>query len=267
MDIGFIGLGSMGSRIVDLMLDADCQVTLWARRPASLERYGDRARTARSPAEVGKAADLVGICVWDESDVDKVLLGDEGVLAGLRPGGVVVVHSTIAPDACRRLAREAAGRDISLLDAPVSLAVNAPKLLVMVGGDAPVVEQVRPVLETFGNPVVHLGPTGSGQIAKLVNNTMLAATVGIGADAIALGADLGLDGNGLLAVLAAGSSGGTWTGLLRYRFGPEERMSTGRTSEWAKKDVSLAVALVEESHGNLDRNVLKMAALGAETLN
>jgi 3-hydroxyisobutyrate dehydrogenase len=266
MNIGFIGLGSMGSRIVGLMLDAGYPVTLWARRPESLEPFAGRARVAGDPEEVGRASDLVGICVWNEQDVDEVLLGDHGVFSGLRPGGVVIVHSTIAPAACQRLAREAAERGIGLLDGPVSLAANAPKVLVMVGGDPVVVDKVRPVLDSFGSPVVHLGPIGSGQIAKLVNNTMLAASVAVGADAIACGSDLGLDGDGLLAVLSAGSAGGTWTGLLRSRFASGGPTGEGRTHEWATKDVALASELVSESGGDTEREVLRLARRGAETL-
>ena len=85
MNVGFIGLGSMGSRIVTLLLDGGHHVTAWARRPASLEPFGGRCDRAASPAEVGARSELVGICVWDDHDVDEVLLGADGVFAGLPP--------------------------------------------------------------------------------------------------------------------------------------------------------------------------------------
>jgi 3-hydroxyisobutyrate dehydrogenase-like beta-hydroxyacid dehydrogenase len=85
----------MGSRIVTLLLDAGHHLTVWARRPASLEPFGGRCDLAASPAAVGETSELVGICVWDDHDVDEVLLGADGVFSGLRPGGVVAVHSTI----------------------------------------------------------------------------------------------------------------------------------------------------------------------------
>jgi 3-hydroxyisobutyrate dehydrogenase-like beta-hydroxyacid dehydrogenase len=103
------------------------------------------------------------------------------------------VHSTISPTACRRLQAVAAEKDVELIDAPVSVGANLPKLLVMVGGAPEPVEQCRGVLEAIGDPVVHLGPIGSGQIAKLINNTLVAATTALGAEAIELGDDLGLD--------------------------------------------------------------------------
>src|SRR5215475_1541273 len=89
VDVGFIGLGNMGSRIVEGLLDGGHRVHLWARRPASLEPFADRASSEPSPAAVGAASEVVGICVWDEHDVDSVLLGPDGVLAGAPPGTVV----------------------------------------------------------------------------------------------------------------------------------------------------------------------------------
>jgi 3-hydroxyisobutyrate dehydrogenase len=265
MDIGFIGVGSMGTRIVTLMLEAGHHLTLWGRRTASLEPFAGRTDMARSPAEVGDAAELVGVCVWDEHDVDEVLLGEKGVFAGMRPGGIVAVHSTISPAACRRLHTEAIGRRLELVDAPVSIGANQPKLLVMVGGETTVVEQCREALDSFGDPVLHLGPIGSGQIGKLVNNTLLAATVGLADDAVSMGAALGLRAEVLFAALSAGSSGGTWSALLmtRLRAGPA---SAGRTHEWARKDVGIAAALAAAADLDPGRDVLRLANRGVDAL-
>ena len=213
----------MGSRIVTLMLDAGHHLTLWARRPASLDPFAGRVDVATSPAGVAEASELVGICVWDESGVNEVILGDGGVLAGMRTGGVVAVHSTISPAACRRLHAEAADRGVGLVDAAVSVGANLPRLLVMVGGDPAVVAQSHEAFESFGDPVAHLGPVGSGQIAKVVNNTLVAATVGLADDAIALGHDLGLDESAFAEALAVGSAGGTWSGLIARRRSGEVR--------------------------------------------
>lgn len=271
MDIGFIGLGSMGARLVTLMVDGGHHLTLWARRPESLEAFAGRTDTAASPAEAAAASELVGICVWDEHDVDEVLLGDSGVLAGLRRGGVVAIHSTISPDGCRRLQAEAASRGVGLLDAPVSFASRAPKVLVLVGGEADVLARCRTAFDAFGDPVIHLGPVGSGQIAKLVNNTLLAATVGLADDAIAFGRDLGLDEAALAAALAAGSSGGTWSSLHAHRPAAAANNSAppgagGRTNEWAKKDVGLALHLGTEAGVDPGREVLRLARRGVDVL-
>jgi 3-hydroxyisobutyrate dehydrogenase len=256
----------MGTRMVEHMIDAGLHVTLWARRPASLEPFAGRAESASSPAEAAEASEFLGVCVWDEHDVDEVLLGDAGVLAGMKPGGVVAVHSTIAPGACERLRDEARGRRIDLLDAPVSFRSTLPKLLVMVGGDDDAVARSRVVMESFGDPVLHLGPIGSGQIAKLVNNTLLAATVALADDAIALGAGLGLDPIALTAALSAGSSSGTWSSLYAGRGGAMRAGQVGRTHEWANKDVGLTVGISTAAGLDPDRQVLRLASEGVEVL-
>ncbi len=254
----------MGSRIVTLMLDAGHHLTLWARRPASLDPFAGRVDVATSPAGVAEASELVGICVWDESGVNEVILGDGGVLASMRTGGVVAVHSTISPAACRRLHAEAADRGVGLVDAAVSVGANLPRLLVMVGGDPAVVAQSREAFESFGDPVAHLGPVGSGQIAKVVNNALVAATVGLADDAIALGHDLGLDESAFAEALAVGSAGGTWSGLIARRRSGEVRPKF--TYEWAAKDVGLALELAAEAAIDPTPEVLRLALRGVEVL-
>ncbi len=149
MRVGFIGLGSQGGPIARRIIGAGYPVTLWARRPATLEPFaGTSAKVSGSPAELAAASDLVCICVVSDADVEEVLAGEGGVLAGLGPGGVVAVHSTIHPHTCQRLAEEAATRDVRLIDAPVSgggPAAAEGRLLVMAGGEADTVELCRPV--------------------------------------------------------------------------------------------------------------------------
>ena len=168
--VGFIGLGSQGAPMARRIIGAGYPVTLWARRPGTLEPFADTgAKTAGTPAELAAASDLVCLCVTADADVEQVIAGEGGVLAALAEGGVIAVHSTVHPDTCRRLAAEAATRGIRLIDAPVSggaPAASAGRLLVMVGGDEPTVEFCRPVFASYGDPVVHLGPLGAGLVTK-----------------------------------------------------------------------------------------------------
>jgi 3-hydroxyisobutyrate dehydrogenase-like beta-hydroxyacid dehydrogenase len=207
--VGFIGLGSQGGPIARRIIEAGFPVTLWARRPAALEPFADTAaKVAGSPAELAAASDLVGICVVNDDDVTEVVAGERGVLAGLAEGGVVAVHSTVHPDTCRRLAGQAAAGGVRLVDAPVSggrPAAEAGRLLVMVGGDPETVEYCRPVFATYGDPVVHLGPVGSGQVTKLLNNLLFTANLGTGASTLALGQALGVDPRALASVISHGS--------------------------------------------------------------
>jgi 3-hydroxyisobutyrate dehydrogenase len=264
MDIGFVGVGSMGSRIVDLLLDAGHHLTVWARRKETLARYHGRAEEAPTPKDVARHSAMVGICVWSEDDVDQVLLRDDGVLAGMRSGGVVAVHSTISPRGCRRLEREAFNRGARLIDAPVSVGARLPKLLMLVGGEQGAVEYCRPALESVADPLVHLGPVGSGQVAKLVNNTLVAATIGLADDAIAFGKELGLDPTALGTALASGAAGGTWSTFVNRALSavPRER----HTSEWARKDVGYALRLAVEEGASVDRVVLRLADRGIDVV-
>jgi 3-hydroxyisobutyrate dehydrogenase len=216
--VGFIGLGSQGGPMARRIVESGFPLSLWARRSVSLEPYADTGATvASTPAELGGASDVVGICVVADADVEDVVLGDDGVLAGMAPGGVIAVHSTVHPDTCRRLADAARAREVAVVDAPVSGGGGAAaerRLLVMVGGDAPDVARCRPVFETYGNPVVHTGPLGSGQMAKLPNNLVFTAQVALALDTFAFADDLHVDRAALAQVLANGSGGSRAADIL-----------------------------------------------------
>jgi 3-hydroxyisobutyrate dehydrogenase len=205
---GFIGLGSQGAGMAERLVDQGLPTTLWARRPASLEPFAGRATVVAEPIELGRAADVVGICVTDADAVRSVVLGPRGVLAGMAGGSVLAVHSTIGPDECAPIATAAASRDVHVIDAPVSgggAAAAAGRLTVYVGGDDDAVERARPVLETYGDPVLHMGPLGSGLRTKLLNNALNAAHFALAHDAIATGVVLGLDPTRLGDALRSGS--------------------------------------------------------------
>jgi len=205
--VGFIGLGHMGAAMATRIIAAGFPTVLWARRREALAQFQD-VEVAASPAELAAAVDFVGICVWSDDDVREVFDGEAGVLAGCKPGTVVAIHSTTAPATCRELARAGAARGVVVVDAPISGgpdAALAGSLVVAVGGDEAAVERCRPVFSTFADLIVHLGPVGSAQIAKLVNNALFCANFTLGDDALALGAALGLDPDALAQVLMRGS--------------------------------------------------------------
>lgn len=257
--VGFIGLGHMGARMVELLLDADQDVVVWARRAAAVEVFEGRVQVASTPAELARSCGIVGICVWDEAGVAEVLGGAEGVLAGLRPGAVVAVHSTVGPEASRRLAAMVEGAGGVFVDAPVSVRGPDRRLLVMVGGEASALDAHRGFFDAIGDPVVRLGPVGGGQLAKLMNNTMLAATVALGAEVVALGGELGLDVAGLLQVLTTGSAGGTWAALLAPSTSTGREALQGRTQEWATKDVGLALEALAAAAVATDGPAIQLA--------
>lgn len=248
IDVGFIGLGSQGAPMAGRIIDAGFPTTLWARRPATLEPFADAAATfARSPAELAAASDLVCLCVVGDADVVEVATGRDGVLAGLKRGGVLAIHSTVHPTTCRELAERAAVQGISVIDAPVSggaPAVDERRLLVMVGGPDDVVERCRPVFASYADPIVHLGALGSGQTAKLLNNLLFTANLGTAATTLALGDALGVLPERLSEVISRGSGnsyalsvlGGDTAGLMRL---------AGMAGTLLQKDVRLLAEVVD----------------------
>jgi 3-hydroxyisobutyrate dehydrogenase len=204
---GFIGLGSQGAPMARRMIEAGLGVVLWARRPESLAPFRDTAAEfAASPAELAARVQHVGLCVVNDADVEQVC---RELIPAMRPGARIAIHSTVHPQTCRSLAKQASARGLSLIDAPVSggaPAAEAGALTVMVGGDANEVEAARPILSTFGRLIVHLGDVGAGQNAKLINNTLMAANVSVAHYALVAGAELGIARDALVQLLLASSA-------------------------------------------------------------
>ena len=242
MHVGFIGLGSQGGPMAGRIIEAGFPTSLWARRPTSLEPFADTAaKVAGSPAELAAASDLVCLCVVGDTDVEEITSGGDGVLAGLKPGGVIAVHSTVHPKTCHQLAEKAAAQGVSVIDAPVSggaPAVAEGRLLMMVGGDADVVERCRPVFESYADPIVHLGDLGSGQTAKLLNNLLFTANLGTAATTLALGEALGILPDRLSDVISRGSGNSFALSVLGGDTAGLERLA-GMAGALLQKDVRL----------------------------
>jgi 3-hydroxyisobutyrate dehydrogenase len=263
--VGFIGLGSQGAPMARRIIDAGFPVTLWGRRPATLEPFaGTRATVAGSPAELAAACDLVCLCVRDDADVEAVTGGPDGVLAGLRPGSAIAVHSTVHPDTCRRLAAAAAACGGRVVDAPVSggrPAAEAGRLLVMVGGDEATVAYCRPVFASYGDPVVHLGPLGAGQVTKLLNNAAFTAHLGIAASLLALGRAFDVDPGRLGEVLLHGSGRSFALERVAAAGGTLDRIA-GHAGPLLDKDVRLVIDLVNAA----DASTTNEATTAGDTL-
>jgi 3-hydroxyisobutyrate dehydrogenase len=209
--VGFVGLGDMGSAIVTRLLAAGLPVTLWARRPDSLRQFGSaRFHAAASLAELGSRSDVVGICVFADEDVREVTLGPGGILAGMGAGSVLLIHSTVSVATCREIAARAAQTGVEVVDAPVTGArarALAGELVVLLGGDAAAIKKAGPVLAAFAGTTAHLGPLGSGQRMKALNNALGNATGRLASLAVEIGVQLGLDAGWVIEILRTGSAG------------------------------------------------------------
>ncbi len=179
LTVGYIGLGLMGKSIARNIHKAGFPLVVHNRSRAAVdELVAEGARTAKSPAQVASQVDVVFTNLPDTPDVEQVVLGEQGILAGARPGLIFVDNSTIKPAVARTLAARLAERGVLSLDAPVSggdIGARNGTLAIMVGGPAEALEKVRLVLQAMGKTVTHVGEAGAGQVAKAANQIMVAA--------------------------------------------------------------------------------------------
>ncbi len=245
--IGFVGLGNQGGPMARRIVDGGYPLILWARRPESLEPFRDsQAQYADTLASLGGRCDIICICVVDDAGVRWVV---EAVLPSMQAGSILVIHSTIHPASCNAIAASAAAKGVAVIDAPVSGGgggAAAGTLTVMVGGDPESFARVKPVFETYAAHIVHLGGVGAGQLAKLVNNAVMAANMAVGDAALQAASALGID-PAALAELVKVSSGRS--------FGFETRVRMADPATWThgaallSKDVGLLGAILPDHPG------------------
>jgi 2-hydroxy-3-oxopropionate reductase len=208
--IGFIGLGVMGRPMARNLLARGFDVVVHSRSRGPVdELVAAGAQAATSSADVARQSAIVVTMVPDSPDVETVLEGADGVFAALAPGSLIVDCSTIAPAVARRLAARAAELGSAMIDAPVSggeVGAKSASLSIMIGGDAPAVERARPVLEAMGNKerIVHIGPSGSGQLCKVCNQMVIGGTLAAVSEAFALARKAGVDPARVRTVLLGG---------------------------------------------------------------
>ena len=211
--LGFIGLGIMGRPMAAHLLDAGHPLFVHTRTRAKADSLLERgAHWCENPADVGRHCTLLLTIVTDTPDVTAILTGPAGAAQTLAPGSCVVDMSTICPCVTRELATTLAGRDITLLDAPVTggdVGAKNATLTIMVGGDPAAFERVRPVLELMGTHIVHVGPSGNGQLLKACNQILCAVNLIGVCEALQLAKQSGLVLNTLIDTLAGGA-GGSW---------------------------------------------------------
>jgi 2-hydroxy-3-oxopropionate reductase len=248
--VGFIGLGVMGMPMAKNLLAAGYPVVGYNRSPGKLRAFAEvGGAAAANVAEVAGRSDLVITNLPDTPDVESVLLGENGVLEGLAPGGVVVDVSTIRPDAARRIAEVAAERGIGALDAPVSggeQGAVAGTLSIMVGGNPETFASALPVLQAMGKTIVHVGPPGSGQTVKAANQLIVAAHLGVLAEALTLLEALDVDTEAAVRVLGGGLAGSRVLDLKAEQM-RTSRFEPGFRVALHHKDLGIALTTAREA--------------------
>jgi 3-hydroxyisobutyrate dehydrogenase-like beta-hydroxyacid dehydrogenase len=208
MNVAFLGLGIMGSRMAANLRAAGHHVVVWNRTAARAEALGDPI--AATPAAAAADAEIVISMVVDGPQVEEVLLGQDGAVSGAGAGTLFVDMSTTSPQTARSLAERLGEEAMAFLDAPVtgsSPAAEDGSLTIMAGGRADDFQRAKPLFEVMGRTVLHVGPAGQGQMVKIINNAVAAANAVTLAQALVVGKATGVDLDALVDVMAAGSGG------------------------------------------------------------
>lgn len=257
--IGLVGLGIMGKPMGKNLLKAGFPLTIWNRsagRDTELVELG--AKTAGSPREVAENSDIIITMVSDSPDVEQVILGEAGIIHGVRAGAVVVDMSTISPQVTREIAAALRAKKVDMLDAPVSGGEKGAiegTLSIMVGGEAFVLERVRPAFEALGKRIVHIGENGMGQVCKLANQIAVVLNNLSMSEALVFAAKSGADVSKVLEAIQAGAAG-SWAlnnyapKILRRDFSPGFMVSL------QQKDLNLVMEASRDMHLSLPGTAL-----------
>jgi 3-hydroxyisobutyrate dehydrogenase len=267
MRVAVIGLGTMGAPMAGHLIAAGHEVTVHNRtreREEPLAAAG--AARAASPAEAAARAEAVLVCVSDTPDLEHVLLGPGGVAEGLASGGVVVDCSTVSPSATAAVAAKLAEHGIGMVDAPVSGGSEGAQkgtLTIFCGGRDEDVARVRPILDAIGSRITHLGPSGAGQVAKAVNQVMIAGTYASVGEGIALAQAAGLPLPELVEALSGGAAA-SWVLTNRAANMISDTYPLGFKLALHRKD--LGIALDEAARAAVPMDVAALVAAQEDAL-
>src|SRR5919112_2949154 len=259
MRVGFVGLGTMGGAMAANAARAGFDVTAWNRTPgraAELSEVGVAMRD--TAAAVAGSSDVVITIVSDTPDVESVLFGQGGVAEGATPGALVVDMSTISPSATRDFATRLEAKGVAMLDAPVSGGSEGAKkgtLSIFVGGDAGDLERARPVLESLGTTITHVGPIGSGQAVKAVNQVILAGTYLGVAEGMVLAMKSGLDIDQVVGALSGGAAQ-SWVLANRSGRMKDNDYPLGFKVALHRKDLGIGLSMARELGASLPVSAL-----------
>ena len=252
MRVGFVGAGRMGAPMVGRLVAAGHEVRALGRTEDKRTTVAELGATpVADAAAAADGADVVVLCVFTDDQVRDVA---PTLIAAMPSGSVLVLHTTGNPRTAEQLAGEARTRGVHVVDAPVSGGphdIAAGTVTLWVGGSDDAVERARPALSAYGDPVQHLGPIGSGQKVKLINNTLFAAQIGLMAEAAGLGARLGVDEAALLTALPHGSGASTAMGNI-VRAGSTANFVSA-VGEFISKDVAVVRRTVADLGADLGR--------------
>ncbi|RJG09687.1 NAD(P)-dependent oxidoreductase [Pseudomonas cavernicola] len=243
--VAFIGLGTMGFHMAGHLACEGHQVCVYNRSPAKVELWCDEfaGDGAATPREAAQGAELVMTCVGNDDDLRSVVLGADGAFAGMAAGSVLVDHTTASASVARELGVLAAERELGFLDAPMSggqAGAESGMLTVMVGGEQAFYDRAAPVIESYAKMVRLMGPIGSGQLTKMVNQICVGGLLQALAEALHFAQCAGLDAQGAMEVISQGAAQ-SWQLEHRHQTMLEGKFDFGFAVDWMRKDFSIVL--------------------------
>jgi len=256
MKTAFIGLGVMGFPMAGYLARSGHEVTVYNRTASKAEawcrEYGGQA--AATPGEAAQNAELVFSCVGNDDDVREVLLGSDGVIAAIPGGSIVIDHTTASATIAREISALAAEKSVGFLDAPVSggqAGAESGQLTVMVGGDTSDFERARPVIDCYAKAITLIGPVGSGQLAKMVNQICIAGVVQGLAEGLHFAKKSGLDPAIVIESISKGAAQ-SWQMENRWQTMVNDEFDFGFAVDWMRKDLAIALDEAEANGATLE---------------
>lgn len=256
----FIGLGVMGYPMAGHLKSAGHPVTVFNRTAAKAENWAQAhgGTASPTPREAARDCDIVFVCVGNDDDVRSVVLGEHGALAGMNKGAILVDHTTASADLARELADMCAQAGIGFLDAPVSggqAGAENGVLTVMAGGEQEIFDRAAPVIDAYAQACTLIGPAGSGQLAKMVNQICIAGVVQGLSEAVNFGMKAGLDMEKVIGTISKGAAQ-SWQMENRWKTMVEGKFDYGFAVDWMRKDLGICLAEAERNQARLPTTAL-----------
>lgn len=252
--VAFLGLGVMGFPMAGHLAAKGHDVTVWNRTASKAEawvaRHGgtSRGHRAASPAEAAKGAEFVMACVGNDDDLRSVCVGPDGAFAGMTPGSIFVDHTTVSARITAKLAAQAATTGIAFVDAPVSggqAGAENGQLSIMCGGDPADYARAEAVMASYARICRLIGPSGAGQLAKMMNQICIAGLMQGLSEALAFGQKAGLDGEKVVEVISQGAAG-SWQMVNRHKTMLADQFDFGFAVDWMRKDLGICLETADE---------------------
>ena len=254
-NVSFIGLGVMGYPMAGHLQNNGYNVTVYNRTTVKAEKWVEeyKGSMAKTPGEASQNSEIVFMCVGRDEDIIEVMEGEDGILSKVTEGSIIVDHTTASAEIARNYYQKLKDKKLSFLDAPVSggqAGAENGVLSIMIGGDEKDYNTVKPVLTSYGKTVELIGPSGSGQIAKMINQICIAGLVQGLSEAMAFGKKSNVDMEKVLSVISKGAAQ-SWQMENRYRTMLDGKFDYGFAVDWMRKDLSICFNEADKNGANL----------------